>query len=175
MATNHIVRPAVQGYIPIRPDHLCFVQWRENLPDKTTALRLPGQGAICNYLTDLIRFGRSIYLPAFAIEREPLELPELTARLHFTAATGFIDHTFFEYADQVAYYFDSFLANQWKEEVDRWTAAVLYCEPRTDRKDAIAELHRISGMENFREVEADIKANYRIRDYRNVVRRKMAK
>lgn len=165
----------LQGYIPIRPDHLRFVQWRENLQEPNTALRLPGQGAICNYLTDLIQFGRSIYLPAFATEREPLELPCLTARLYFTASPGFLDHTFFEYADLVAYYFDQFLHNHWKEEVDRWTAAVLYCEPRTDRKDAIAELHRISGMEHFREVEADIKANYRIRDYRNVVRRKMAK
>lgn len=175
-SANASTRPAVQGYIPIRPDLLQFVRWRENLsPSPDSALRLPGQGAICNYLTDLIQFGRSLYLPATAIEREPLELSGLTARLRFECAAGFMDESFFEYADLVAHYFNDFLHQQWKEEVDRWTAACTYSNPRLDRKDAIADLHRISGMDDFREVDSDIRANHRLRDYRQLVRHRRGK
>lgn len=161
--------PAVQGYIPISPDLLQFVRWREHLAAADTPLRLPGQGAICNYLTDLIQFGRSLYIPAMPIEREPLELSRLTARLRFECSPGFLDESFFEYADLVAHYFNEFLRQQWKEEVERWTAACIYSNPRLDRKDAIAELHRISGMDDFREVDSDIRANHRLRDHRNLV------
>lgn len=167
---------AIQGYIPIRPDLHQFLRWRENLPsDPTTALRLPGQGAICNYLTDLIQFGRTIYHPQLAPPREPLYLTGLTDRLRFECAPGFIDESFFEYADLVAHYFNIFLQNHWKEEVDRWSAACCYSNPQLDRKDAIADLHRISGMEYYREVEADIRANHRFRDYRNLVKHRRGK
>lgn len=161
--------PALQGYIPIRPDLLQFVRWRENLTDIYTPIRLPGQGSICNYLTDLIQFGRSLYLPAIELHREPLDLTGLTSRLRFECAPGFIDESFFQYADLVAFYFNDFLHQQWKEEVERWAAACLHSNPRLDRKDAIADLHRLSGMDDFREVESDIRANHRLRCYRHAV------
>lgn len=165
MSANH----AIKGYIPIRPDLLQFVVWRENLPDKSAPLRLPGQGAICNYLTDLIEFGRSIYLPAFTIEREPLELSGLTARLRFECAPGFLDESFFQYADLVAFYFNEFLHQQWKETAELWASVALRYNPAYHRKDAIADLHEVSGIGDLREWESDIRANRRFRDYRNTI------
>lgn len=176
MSANHPHAPSpkpIRGHIPIRPDLLQFVVWRENLPQKTDPLRLPGHGAICNYLTDLIQFGRTIHLPLLNIEREPLLLEGLTERLRFECAAGFLDESFFQYADLVAHYFNDFLRHQWKEEVDRWCAAIHYCDPKRDRKQAIADLHLLAGMDGFREVESDIRADHRFRDYRGLVEKKV--
>lgn len=171
MPTN---RP-VKGHIPISPDLLQFVMWRENLPTHDTPVRLPGQGAICAYLSDLIAFGATIYSPLFAVEREPVDNMKLTARLRFECSPGLVDCSFWEYSDLIAHYFSVFLAQQWKEEVDRWAASATYFNPRMDRKDAIAEIMRISGMDQFREVETVIRADHRFRDYRNLVTHRRAK
>lgn len=153
---------------------LQFVRWRENLPSLESPLDLPGQGAVCNYLTDLIHIAATLYSPCTATAREPVNLEGYAARLHFTASRSIIDESFFDYADLVAHYFNAFLHNLWKEEVDRWTTVACLYSPGTDRKDAIADLHRHSGIEYYRELDADIRANHRFRDYRHLVAKRRA-
>jgi len=165
----------IHGYIPIRPDLLQFVIWRENLPEKTAPLVLPGQGAICAFLGELIQFARIVYQPIFDIEREPIKLSGLTARLHFECAPGYMDESFFQYADLVAFYFNAFLLQQWKEQVEMWTTACLYYDPHHDRKEALCDLHRLSGMEHVRDYTSDIRASHRFRDSRRLVARKRIK
>ncbi len=167
-------RNHIRGYIPIRPDLLQFVVWRENLPEKTTPLVLPGQGAICAFLGELIQFARIVYQPMFEIEREPLDLPHLSERLRFECAPGFIDESFFRYADLIAHFFNDFLHQQWKEEVEIWVEACLHCAPHTDRKEAIAQLHEKSGVGHLREWDSEIRANHRFRTHRGKVARKRA-
>ena len=179
MSANHRTHASsqkpVHGYIPIRPDLLQFVLWRENLPEKTSPLCLPGQGAICNYLSDLMQFARATYSPLFSVEREPLALTGLTARLYFECSPGFVDESFFQYADLIAQSFNDFLHQHWKEVVDIWATACLYYDPKHHRKEAIADLHTLSRMGDLREWESDIRADHRFRAHRGTIARPRVK
>lgn len=163
----------ITGQIPIRPDLLQFVRWRENLaPDQP--LPLPGHGAICNYLTDLISLARTLCPSQHAapgIDVERVNVEQYTARLRFEARIGLIDESFFLYADLVAYYFNQFLAQHWREQVDAWSSVACYYI-KIDRKDAIRDLHEISGMDGYRELDTDIRTDHRLRAFRNLVRQR---
>ena len=157
----------VYGYLPIRPDLLKFIQWRENLaPDQ--ALEVPGKGQISHYLATLIDFGKSLYFPG--ANRESREHPEHSAKLKFIAKPGLIDYTFFEYADKVAECFNVFLYHAWLEEQSRYVSIAVNYSAKLDAKDALEELRLASGMDDFRDSDADIKAYYRLRLHRGQVK-----
>jgi len=158
--------PGYSGMLPIRPDMLSFVRWRENLaPDQP--IQLPGHGAIANYLSDLIDFGKSLYFPN--ANRIAPENPLLTARLKFHAAPGLLDETFFEYADLVAYYFNEYLYKHWLDSQATFIGSAMFYAPRLDAKDVLSDYMRQTGVDEFREQDADIKAYYRLRLSRHQV------
>ena len=154
------------GMIPIRPDMLAFVQFRENiLPGEPIAI--PGHGAIARYLVTLIEFGKSMYFPG--ANRIAPENDALTARLKFVAAPGIIDDHFWEYADLIAYYFNDYLYQHWLDSTATFVGAATFYSPRLDSKEVLADFMRQTNMENHREQDADIKAYYRLRLSRNLV------
>lgn len=154
------------GMIPVRPDMLAFVRWRENLAE-SAPLRVPGTGAISQYLYDLICFGKSMYFPG--ANRLAPECDDLSARLKFEAEPGLIDSSFFEYADLVAYYFNQYLYKNWLDSAATFVgAATLYCKG-LDSKDVLADYQRQTGVDAHRELDADIKAYYRLRLARGLV------
>ncbi len=152
--------PGYSGMLPVRHDMLAFICWRENLsPDQP--ISLPGHGAIANYLTDLIAFGKSMYFPG--ANRIAPDNALLSARLKFHAAPGLIDSSFFEYADLVAYYFNEFLYKHWLDSQATFIGGAILYSPKLDSKDVLADFMRQSGVDEFREQDADIKAYYRLR------------
>ena len=173
-----VSQSSISGQIPIRPDLLQFVRWRENLaPDQP--LSLPGHGAIATYITDLIAFARSLCPPEKAggepgVDVDRVHIVQLTARLRFEARPGLLDESFFLYADLVAYYFNNFLAQHWREQVDAWSSVACFYTGM-DRKDAITDLYEVSGMAVFREVDSEIKSDYRPRAHRKLIMRRRGK
>ena len=160
-ATTVHASPGVKGYIVIQPAMLQFVRWRENL-EPGAPLILPGKGPISIYLSELIGFAKLMYHPSRAFETP--DLPEYTERLHFQCAGAFLDESFFHYAAIVSAYFNTFLYHLWLDEVERYTAVARAHTPeRLDLKDAIAEILHVSGMEQYRELDTEIKGNYRLR------------
>ncbi len=159
--TNHYT-----GMLPIRPDMLAFIRWRENLePDQP--LSLPGSGAISTQLAAIIEFGKSMYFPG--ANRLAPENEDLTARLKFVADPGLIDCSFFEYADLVAHYFNRYLYKYWLDSMATFVQSATFYNPKLDSKDVLADFQRQTGVDTFREHDADIKAFYRLRLSRNQV------
>jgi hypothetical protein len=159
-ATTYRPSPGYSGMLQVRPDMLAFVRWRENLlPDQP--IQLPGHGAISNYLSDLIDFGKSMYFPG--ANRIAPDNAMLTARLKFHAAPGLIDCSFFEYADLVAHYFNQYLYKHWLDSQATFIGAATFYSPKLDSKDILSDYMRQSGVDEYREQDADIKAYYRLR------------
>lgn len=148
------------GMLPIRPDLLAFIQWRENIAPGE-ALQLPGHGAISNYLSSLITFGKSMYFPG--ANRMAPDNEALTARLKFQAAPGLIDCSFFEYADLVAFAFNEYLYKHWIDSLATYIQSAMLYNQKLDAKDLLADYMRQTGVDSYREMDADIKAYYRLR------------
>lgn len=154
------------GMLPIRPDMLAFIHWRENLQPGEPLL-LPGSGAISNHLASIIEFGKSMYFPG--ANRIAPDNAELTAKLKFSAAPGLIDCSFFEYADLVAYYFNQFIVKHYLDSLATFVQAATFYNERLDSKDVLADFQRQTGVDMHREHDADIKAYYRLRLSRRMV------
>ena len=165
-ASHNRPAPGFKGMIPVRPDMLNFIRWRENIaPDQP--LQLPGHGAIGNYLAGLIEFAKSMYFPG--ANRIAPDNALLTARLQFHAAPGLIDSTFFEYADLVAFFFNDYMYKHWLDSQATFIGSAIFYAPKMDSKDVLADFMRQTGVDEFREHDADIKAYYRLRLSRHQV------
>lgn len=163
-------KDGVYGYLPIRPDMLQFLRWRENLPPAEPLL-LPGHGGIAAYLTGLIEMGKALYFPDS--HRAAPDLADCISKLRFRAAPGLVDESFFLYAEWVAYVFNRFLYNLYVDEGCFYVAvAQSYAPARLEFKDALYHFHSESGVNDYREFDADIKSTYRLRDHRGQVKRR---
>jgi hypothetical protein len=167
--TNASFTKGVKGYLPMRPDLLHFVQFRENLaPDEP--LLIPGKGFFSNYLAELIEFGKCMYFPG-AVRMAP-ENPALTGKLRFIASPGLLDETFFEYADQVAARFNKVVYHALLEDEVRYVQVATTYDTALDAREALEHFRISTKMDHYRESDADIKANYRLRLSRGLVRHK---
>lgn len=154
------------GMLPVRPDMLAFIQWRENIAPGQ-AIRLPGHGAISTQLANIIEFGKYMYFPG--ANRMAPENEDLTAKLKFVADPGLIDCSFFEYADLVAHYFNQYLYKYWLDCMATFVQSAVFYAPGLDSKDILSDFQRQTGVDMYREFDADIKAYYRLRLSRNQV------
>lgn len=157
----------MRGFIPMRPDLLRFIQWRENLePDEY--LPLPGKGFFSAYLTNMIELAQSMYFPGAV--REARDRDEYSARLKFEAAPGLIDSTFFEYSPLITEKFNNVVYQALLEEQVRYVSIACEYTPHLDKKEALEHFRITTGLDEFRESDADIKASYRLRLHRGLVR-----
>jgi hypothetical protein len=157
----------VRGMLPMRPDLLRFVQWRENL-EASDYLTIPGKGFFSTYLANMIELAKSMYFPG-AI-RESRDNDDYTAKLRFEAAPGLLDSTFFEYAHLIAIGFNNIVYQALLEEQCRYVGIAQTYSPGLDAKEALEHFRISSGLDEVRESDADIKATYRLRLHRGLVR-----
>ena len=160
-AVSSPAQSTIRGVLPIRPDLLKYVYFKENLP-VGAPLELPGLGVIRGELHNLIAFGHGVFSP-FTCERAEESLDPLSARLPFVLHSA-VYHDFFQYADHVAYYFNRFLQRLRMDDLTlRYQIAQ---ELGVAGKDYISDI--VTGLDfaEQKEFDAIIKAGYRLRKQR---------
>lgn len=159
--SSSTAQSTVRGHLPIRPDLLKYVYFKENLPEGAP-LELPGLGVVRGELHNLIAFGHGVYSP-FTLERPEETLAPLCARLPFVLHTATY-HDFFEYADHVAYHFSRFLQRLRMDDLTlRYMVAQ---ELGVAGKDYIDSIVSSLDFQEQKEFDAIIKGSYRLRTQR---------
>lgn len=153
----------VEGYLPIEPGLLKYVQYREHLIEGRP-LVLPGQSSIANMLTAMMSMAIIFYDEGRDPQLTPLELQALTARIRFEAHGPIARYEIFNVADRIALHFNSFLYSSMQDDV---LQLVMDGKSRgKHEQDTIGEYLRRAGLDDYYEYDSMKKAQYRARKYR---------
>lgn len=155
--------PCVQGFLPIQPHLLAYLQWKEGL-QKGQYFEIPNQSPHAIVLSGYINLAVSLIQDARQVPARALKLERLTARLPFQVK-DLHEPDFFIVAAQIALQYDSYLYHAMQEEV--FTRVMIGKRVGMQEKTTIEEFLEESDLNLFINHEAMTKAQTRLRAVRH--------
>lgn len=159
---------SIEGYIPVSPALLRFVEWRDAIPSGQV-IEVPSRTGIAALLEGMIQ-----WLLIFHDEFGPAEPPSVqcdrySARLHFRLkGPSLARHEVFFYADRLCVQLNKILYQEAHAEILR--QVLTGKAAKTQEKDTIDQFLRKTGMDDFWDFDAVKKAQYRARTDRGGLR-----
>lgn len=154
----------VQGFLPVQPHLLAYLQWKEGLA-KGEYFQIPSQSPHAIVLSGYINLACSLIPDAKKVPEKALKMDRFTGRLPFQVK-GLNEPDFFLVAAQIALQFDSYLYHAMQEEL--LTRVLIGMRFGMKEKTTIEEFLEETELNYYVNVDSFKRAQTRLRHERKV-------